>query len=54
MISMWVDVAQLTVYMIPYYLAKWNTVHLLYPAHIHPVGLQYIATAQNRVRLIYF
>lgn len=36
---MWVDVGKLTVYMIPSYLAKWNREALLFPAHIHPLGL---------------
>lgn len=41
MISMWVDVAKLTVYMISSYLAKWIAAPLLFPEHIHPVGLHH-------------
>lgn len=46
MISMWVDVAELAVYMIPSYLAKWIAAPLLFPDHIHPVGSHRYCTKQ--------
>lgn len=43
---MWVDVAELAVYMIPSYLAKWIAAPLLFPDHIHPVGSHRYCTKQ--------